>query len=117
MALNSTSSRNGLSRNSTAPPFIAVAGDEDDRHGCLFNGDALLQLETISIRQRDIENEAMRHGNARAREEVLSGREYLRPPALGMDQQLERFTHRNVVVNNEDNRCCARRLAARYCHR
>src|SRR5215469_14541930 len=57
----------------------------------------------------------MRHGNPGAREEVLSGREYLRLPALAANQQLERFAHRNVVVNNEDNRCCARRLAARHC--
>ena len=69
--------------------------------------DALLQVEAVEVRKRDIEHQAARSEDARAGEELLRGREGLRLPACASDQQLQRFAHRDVVVNDEhDGRGC-----------
>jgi hypothetical protein len=99
---------NGLVRNSIARlhrPYahrhVAVAGDEDDRHvGPL--GELLLQLEAVESRQRHVEDEAAGNSGARAGEKGLRRRKHLGVPTSGLDQQLQRFAHRDVIVDDED---------------
>ena len=79
---------------------------------CLFNkprtlnpiDNALLHIETVEVRKPNVEYQAAWTKNARAGEELLRGREDLRPPACATNQRLQRFAHRDVVVYNEDDR-------------
>src|SRR5688572_19267835 len=48
---------------------VTVAGYENDRHVDPIVGDALLQLEAIEIRQRDVEDEAAGNGDTGPHEE------------------------------------------------
>src|SRR5512145_3462191 len=64
---------------------------------------AFNQLEAGEPRQRHIEHQASRNGSARAGEEFLCGCERLGLPACGSDQQLQRFAHRDVVVDDKNN--------------
>jgi len=64
----------------------------------------LLQLKTVETRQRHIEYEAGWDRGARAGQKVLRGCECVGLPTRGSNQQLQRFAHRHVVINNEDNR-------------
>ena len=80
---------------------IAVAGDEDDRHLRPF-GELLLEIETVESGQRHVEHEAARNGDARMGQKVLCRREQHRLPPGVLDQQLQRFAHRHVVIDDED---------------
>src|SRR5215475_10048050 len=66
--------------------YIAVTGDEDDWHVGPFDGDTLLQFETIETRKGDIQNEATRNNGARTVKEFLGRGESLWLPTLGLDQ-------------------------------
>src|SRR5215211_4462760 len=85
MALNNTSSLNGLVRNSTAPAFMArtVIGTSPY---------PVMKMMGMSVR-------AMKAGA-----ELPGGRERLRLPAREADQQFQRFAHRDVVVDDEHDR-------------
>ena len=87
---------------------VAVARDEDDRHVSPIDGDALLQVETVEARKRNVKHQAARNKGSWAGEEFLCGRECLRLPAFAADQQFQRFAHRDVVVNNEHDWCGVR---------
>jgi hypothetical protein len=86
-----------------------MTGDEDDRHvGAV--GQLPLQLEPIQARQRHIEYETGWNRSARAGLKVLRGCEGVGVPARGSNQQLQRFAHGHVIVNNEDSRGDVRQL-------
>src|SRR5215470_18436696 len=85
---------------------VAITGDEDDRHICPID-DALLEIETIEVGKRHIENQATRTVDARTFEELLRRLERLGLPAGGENQQLQRFPHGHIVVDNEYDRSVA----------
>ena len=95
---------------------VAITGDEDDRHIRPID-DALLEIETIEVGKCHVENQAARTVDARTFEELLRRREGLGLPAAGENQQLQRFPHRYIVVNNEHNRGGARQSLVRSCSR
>ena len=110
IARNSASASSGFVKNATAPAFIArsvdlpgvVARDEDDRHVKAVESEALLELETSEVRKVDVKDHATRAGLDRwVSQELLCRRECLRLPTSGLDQQFQRFSHRDVVVNDE----------------
>src|ERR1700737_3059459 len=87
---------------------VAVTRDEDDRHVNPIDSDALLQIETTEVWKSNVKYQAARSQDSWASEEFLCGRECLRLPACGADQQFQRFAHRDVVVNNEHDWCSVR---------
>src|ERR1700732_1277591 len=89
---------------------IAVACDEYDWHVNPFDSDALLQIETVKARKRNVQYEAARNEHAWVSKEFLCRGECLRLPTLGANQQLQRLTNGDVVINNEYDGCCR-------CHR
>src|SRR5690349_24126399 len=82
--------------------------DEDDGHVRPISGDALLQLETVEARERHVEDQAARSTDAGASEEFLRGCEQLRLPTGVADQQVQRFAHRDIVVDDEHDWCRVR---------
>ena len=81
---------------------VAVAGDEDDRHVDPVGGDALLQIETVEVRKIDVQHQAARGEDrvAETRNSCADANVSGCQPAL-VDQQFQRFAHRDVVVDNE----------------
>jgi hypothetical protein len=71
-------------------------------------GHALLHVQPVEVGEGDVEHQAARHVGGRPREKLVRRRVRLRPPAFEADQQLQRFTNRDVVVDNENDRvvCC-----------
>jgi hypothetical protein len=101
---------NGFIRNSTAPALIArtvisVAGDEDDGHVSPVRSNPPLQFETIDVRKAHVEHQAAGCRDSWAAQEVLRRRECLGDPAGRLDQRFERGAHRDVIVDNEYDRC------------
>ena len=82
---------------------VTMAGDEDDRH-IRSLGELLLQLETVEPWKRYVEHQATRNSGANARQEFRRRGERFGLPACGADEQLQRFAHGDVVINDEDNR-------------
>src|SRR5262249_6227565 len=80
---------------------VAVARNEDDRHVGPIGGHALLQVETVEVWQRKIENEAARRGDPPMREEFLRGGENLDLPAGEANQRLERLAYRDIIIDDE----------------
>src|SRR4051812_41751379 len=80
---------------------VAVTGDEDDRHVDPLGGDQLLELEPIQVWKTDIEHETTGRQNSGPVEELLRGRECLWLPTGGVDQELERFAHGDIVIHDE----------------
>ncbi len=87
---------------------IAVACDEYNWHLNSFDSDALLQIEPVKARKRNVQYEAARSKLAWMGKEFLCGGECLRLPTLGPNQQLQRFADRDVIVNNEHYGCGVR---------
>src|ERR1700689_3122117 len=81
-----------------------MASNEYDRHVFPVGSDALLQIETIEVRQIDVEYQAAWSDNAWAGQKFLCGRERLRLPTLATDQRFQRFAYRNIVVDNKHYR-------------
>ena len=78
-----------------------VARDEDDRYVTPVKSEGLLEFETSEVRI-DVKDHATRAGRDRwVSQELLCGRECLRSPPSGLDQQFQRFSHGDVVVNDE----------------
>src|SRR5207249_7421411 len=75
-----------------------------DGHLNPIDGDHLLQVKTVEVGKRHIQNQTVRDNRARASEESLSRRKCFRQPAFEADQRFQRFAHRDVVINNEDDR-------------
>jgi hypothetical protein len=84
---------------------INDARDEDDRHVRPFDGDELLQIETIEAWQRNVKYQTAGNKGPRASEEFLCGSESGRLPALATNHNFQRLAHGCVVVDNEHNRC------------
>ncbi len=84
---------------------VAVTGDEDDRHVRPLGGDTFLQIEAVQARKRHVKHQAAWRSDSWTGKEFLRGRECLRLPADAADQQLQRFAYRNVVVDDEHDRC------------
>ena len=90
IALNSTWSPNGLVRNSTAPAFIAWTLVETSPFpvtkmtGMLrpFGGDALLEIQTVEVRQGDVEDQAARNRRRGTCEKLLRRCECLAAASL-----------------------------------
>jgi len=109
---NSAASLNGLVRNSTAPAFIAwtvigtseLSADENDWH-VEASLEPLLQFETAQARKPEIDDQAARDRAARMREKFLCRGEAFGLPARSPDKPLERFTDRDVVINDENGGC------------
>src|SRR5215468_7602433 len=59
---------------------VAITCDEDDRHVCPID-EALLEIETIEVGKRHVQNQATRTVDARTFEELLRRPERLRLPA------------------------------------
>src|SRR5438046_2820097 len=127
MALNKTSSPNGFVKNSTAPPFIAwtvigtspwpvmkMMGISGRSAETRFRRDALLYVEAIKAWKPDVEHEAARRQDARTREEFLCGLKGLRLPPGVTNQELQRLTHRDVVVHDEHCRGWVSSFQARH---
>jgi hypothetical protein len=81
---------------------VTMTRDEDDRHLDPID-DALLHIETIEVGKRNVEYQAAWAKDAWPGEEFLGGREGLRLPACTTNQRVQRFAHRVVVVDNEDD--------------
>src|SRR6267378_3669470 len=87
---------------------ITVSRDEDDWHVGPFDCHPLLQLKTVKAWKRYVQYKAARNERSWAGKEFLCQSECLGLPALGADQQLQRFAHRDVIVNNKDDWCGVR---------
>ena len=85
--------------------YVAVARDEDDGHVSPVRSDALLQFETIKVRKTEVEYQAAWGNDPWTVQELLRGRECLRLPPCGVDQQFQRLAHRDVVVDDEYDWC------------
>ena len=81
--------------------YIAITRNEDDGQICPFNGNPLLQLETVEARKREVEYETAWNKRSWSIEEFPGGRESFWLPALALDKEFQRLSHRDVVVNNE----------------
>jgi hypothetical protein len=68
-----------------------VLRDEDDRHVDPIGGDALLQLEAVEIRERNVQDQAARSDGSRVSQELHRRFEGLGLPARAADQPLEAF--------------------------
>ena len=64
----------------------------------------LLELEATEIGKADVEHEAVRHTSARLCQKVVRRRAQYRQPSREADRQLERLTHRDIVIDDEDDR-------------
>src|SRR5713226_7965158 len=84
---------------------ITVSRDEDDWHVNPFDSDALLEIETVKARKRNVQYQAARNKHAWADKEFLCRGECLGLPALRAYQQHRRVAHRDVIVNNEHYGC------------
>ena len=58
--------------------------------------------------ERNVKDQAVRDKHSWVIEELLCGCECLRMPAFVLNQELQRLTHRDVVINNEYDGCCRR---------
>ncbi len=74
--------------------------DEDDGHVRPV-GEPSLQLETVETGQRHVQHQAARTSRARMVEKPLRGLEHLRLPTGGFQQQFQRLSHRDIVVDDE----------------
>ncbi len=79
---------------------VAVAGDEDDRHVRPVD-DALLQIETVEVGKSDVEHQAARNRRDADGPGIPAPTRTSRLPAGGANQQLQRFAHGDVVVDDE----------------
>ena len=68
-----------------------------------FHRNTFLQLQTIESGKRKIQNQAIRYSCARMVEEFLCGNECLNVQAFMTNQKFERFTNRNIVIDDENN--------------
>ena len=87
---------------------IAVLGDEDDRQLPPFDSDALLKIQPVDVRQGDVEDETAWHRCSGACEKLPRRCERLALPARYSSKQFQRFTHRDVVSDNEHHGRCMR---------
>src|SRR5579863_6856912 len=78
-----------------------MTGDENDWHGGAFVGNALLQLEAAASGEGNVEHQAVGNSGARLVQKIPCRRECHRAPARGADQEFQRFSYRDVVINNE----------------
>ena len=69
-----------------------------------IGGDAFLQVESVQVGKVDVEDETPRHVHAWPREELRRGGERFASKPDGVDQELQRFAHRDVVVDDEYDR-------------
>jgi hypothetical protein len=65
--------------------------------------DALLQIETVESRKRDVQYEATWNGYGWTAEKILRGNEGFHIEALMAKQEFERFANRDVVIDDENN--------------
>ena len=84
-----------------------MTGDEDDRHIRPID-DALLDIGTVEVWKPHIKDQAARSNSAGALEEFLGRGECLRSPTIRAEQQLERFAHGYIIVDNEHDRRAVR---------
>src|SRR5262249_26492646 len=83
---------------------VAVARDEHDRQVTAAGRERLIELEAALPGHPDVEHEAARAGDGRARQEFFA-------PALGLDaiaraagQALHAAAHRGIIVDHHDRR-------------
>jgi hypothetical protein len=77
-----------------------MAGDENDRYVRPVTSDLLLEIEATKAREHYVENQATRAQRTSVRKKLLRGSKNRRLPTGLIDQPLEAFAHRNVVINN-----------------
>jgi hypothetical protein len=77
-----------------------VAGDEDDREGCLAGDQFLLQFEPAHARHAHVEDRHGDGGRVVAGEEFLGALEPEDPVAARFEQPLQRVAHRVVIVDD-----------------
>ena len=111
MALNNASSSIGFVKNSTAPAFIAwtVIGTSPwpvmKMIGMSIRSAAMRFCRSRPLRSGS-ETSSTRQFGVRTRGRARNSsrrRECLRLPARKVDQQFQRFAHRDVVVHNEND--------------
>src|SRR5579862_948448 len=88
--------------------YITVSSDEDNRYVSAIVRDALLQLQAVEPRHRNVEHQTTWDSTARAGKKFGGGCERRRTPPFGLNQQFKRFAHGYVVVDDEDNRLSVR---------
>src|SRR5262249_23318003 len=93
----------GLHR-SNARSDVAVPADEDDWHIRPIDHDTFLKIQTADVREGDVEYHAARNQCSGTNKEFLRRREGLDLPTCRLNQQFQRLTHRNVVVDDENDR-------------
>src|SRR5687768_18370996 len=81
-----------------------MTGNKDDRHFGTIFGNHILKLEATEPREGYIQYQTTRSTDPRTVEERLRGLECFRLPPGPADQGFQRFTHRDVIVDDKDNR-------------
>ena len=87
---------------------IAIARYEYDRCRGLLITYALLDIETAEIRKIDVQDQAARDYGRQSRQKLLCRFEQRRLPPLVLNQELQGFANRDIIVNNDDCRCSRR---------
>ena len=83
--------------------YVAVAGEEDDRHENAGAGEPVLQLHPIEFRHGDIEDEARCFLCAMRGEELARRGKRADFEALRAQQAGERLPHPGFVIDDMDN--------------
>ncbi len=80
---------------------VAMPGDEDDRHVEPVCCELLLEVEPVLTREADVEHQAAWHSGPLTTQELLGGLERLYLQTDALEEQLQRLSHREVVVDDE----------------
>jgi hypothetical protein len=89
---------------------IDAARNEDNWHFRALDGYALLQVETVKARKKNVKDKTIRNDGWRTPEEFLWGCKCFGPPAVAADKQFQRFAYSDVAIDNEDDGCGMRCL-------
>ena len=97
------SSLHGLHRHGN----VAMSGDEHDRDRRIRVGKLALKINAAQSGQPHVEDKAARYVGALGFEEFLRRLERLRSEAYRAEKPREGFTHRRIIVDDEDDRVIA----------
>jgi len=86
---------------------ITMSGDEHDLDRWIRRGKLALKVEAAQSRESHVEDEAARCVGALGSQEFLGRPERLRSEAYRTEKPRKGFTHRRVIVDDEDHRVIA----------
>ena len=84
-------------------PYVAMAGDEDDRYADLHPGKYGLKIESVRVRKPDVQNQTARFIRPLCRQEVRRRAESLAFPTDRLEQTFQALTNIGVVIDHIDD--------------